>query len=109
MDRKKLSWYLDRLSKMSLKETFWRLDLLVNQPDLSKMRQIPLDVASSEMKKSAPTLGAKPTFSFDSCFVNEKTEKVTCEYTAIASDAYKYCSSIFRIDFYALEAFFWFI
>ena len=63
MDRKKLSWYLDRLSKMSLKETFWRLDLLVNQPDLSKMRQIPLDVASSEMKKSAPTLGAKPKVS----------------------------------------------
>ena len=48
---------------MSLKETFWRLDLLVNQPDLSKMRQIPLDVASSEMKKSAPTLGAKPKVS----------------------------------------------
>lgn len=63
MDRKKLSWYLDRLSKMSLKETFWRLDLLVNQPDLSKTREIPLSVASEEMRKNAPELGAKPKVS----------------------------------------------
>ena len=63
MDKKKVLWYLDRLSKMSLKETFWRLDILVNQPDLSKMRQIPLSIASDEMKKGAPALGTAPNVS----------------------------------------------
>jgi len=57
MDKKKLSWYMVRASKMSLKEMFWRFDRLVNQPDLRKDKAIPLDLAVKEMRAEVAALG----------------------------------------------------
>ena len=57
MDKKKLCWYLYRFSKMSLKEIAWRLDCLVNQPDLRKMPEVSLELAKKQLEQELSPLG----------------------------------------------------
>lgn len=74
MDKKKLCWYINRFSKMSLKEIFWRLDVLVNQPDLRKIQRIPQDLAAKQLARELPPLGARSGNAFAAS--EEETRRV---------------------------------
>ncbi|MBR5623709.1 alginate lyase family protein [bacterium] len=57
MDKKKLCWYIYRLSKMSLGEIAWRIDCAVNQPDLRKMPAVSLELAKKQLSEELSPLG----------------------------------------------------
>ncbi|MBR5901023.1 heparinase II/III family protein, partial [bacterium] len=72
MDKKKLCWYLYRLSKMSLGEIAWRIDCVVNQPDLRKMPAVSLELTKKQLSQELSPLGFRIKNEFKVSLEEEK-------------------------------------
>ena len=74
MDNNKICWYIYRLSKMSLEEIFWRLDVMVNQPDLRKIKRVGPELARNQLSRELPVLGERLKNDFSAS--GEEKEKI---------------------------------